>query len=882
MITALLFLSAFPVNDAEPTRADTSSLTMGNVTQVGGSNSTTYNFTAFYMDINNTAPNYMLVEIDGWYYNMTVVPGFPLDYTRGVQFMYTITLSAGSHSYRFLAKNQTTEMRIPATGTSTLNTRNSGPVLSNYTYTPSSPTDSEGVYFFVTYSDPNGYSERYVMLYIWESGDKINTTSVNMSVQSGNYTSGVICWAALNLTAGFYNYYFEAVNINRENVSLPSDGMYNLTVRGTSQPNNPPALYGGSHSPLNPTEQDLITFSVGYYDQDNDPPTGADLVLFKDNSTYPVTYNLASNGNTYNIGVTLSVNVYLKTGSYLYYFQVTSWNASSRGYDYIRTVNSTVNVSAASVPYMTGLQVSPATPVANSAINVTVTYKDPLGGSQIPDVKMHIHQTDGPSSVVYDYNMTRTGSNFTAGVTYYTNLILGAGNYSYYLSYRVYNGSFRYPVTNQTIYVSPPAVDNAPVLSRGGVTGNAGNYTFSVTYLDSDNDAPTYIRLNIGPASWNGSAVAQYFSVYNMSSRGSTYNRGITATYTLSLTNGSYRYYFDTFSRGTNGNGSATYPVGSYLYLNVSITPPTNSAPVLYSPSVSPASPISGNGVSFSIYYKDIDNDAPSNVTLYLGSTRYAMTGSSTTYTRGVVYSSGMTLTTGNYSYYFWAISGNHSARYPARGSLSLSVVSGNNGGINNETGNNSAALVIDPASGEMDLEIVEIEEGVYLQFDGFEDGVVKLTMNSDEVKDRVIKLDLDEDIIGDDFTILLDGKKVKVGEIDDVDSMEGDQPLYALVVEDGTVTMHLYIPDASSHSIEAFNEENDRSDFPWIPVILIGAAAVILLIVAISVLTSAQVKKKQESFYSDFDLETSLDEDELLVSGKLDEEESSWDDLLE
>jgi hypothetical protein len=86
------------------------------------------------------------------------------------------------------------------------------------------------------------------------------------------------------------------------------------------------------------------------------------------------------------------------------------------------------------------------------------------------------------------------------------------------------------------------APNHAPTLSSSGVSPSSGKtdtaFTFSVTYTDADNDAPTVKKVYI-----DGVA-------HDMSSTATTYTSGVVFTYSTKLSKGSHTYYFE-FSDGT-------------------------------------------------------------------------------------------------------------------------------------------------------------------------------------------------------------------------------------------------------------------------------------------------------------------------------------------
>ncbi|MBI5234406.1 MAG: SBBP repeat-containing protein, partial [Deltaproteobacteria bacterium] len=105
-----------------------------------GTGSTTFTYKVVYTDLDDDAPDYVKVHIDG------SVPGAAMsldtdaapslqdgDYTNGEQYTYETTLAAGSHDYYFTASDGIDSARLPSTSTL------SGPTVSDLEITTTSP-----------------------------------------------------------------------------------------------------------------------------------------------------------------------------------------------------------------------------------------------------------------------------------------------------------------------------------------------------------------------------------------------------------------------------------------------------------------------------------------------------------------------------------------------------------------------------------------------------------------------------------------------------------------------------------------------------------------------------------------------------------------------
>jgi hypothetical protein len=699
------------------------------------------------------------------------------------------------------------------------------------------------------------------------------------------------CYIFLKLVEGNYSYRFHGKNSDNSSISYPWSEHLSIYIAPGKDPivNHPPSLYGVNVDPDEPTNGDIVEFGVYYRDLDDDAPVVVYLEMYDENMTPMQGYNLTSISADYYHGVYYHVNVTMYTGSYHYWFSTLYYNSSSRKYEKVTTDNTSITVrDPFTYPSLYNHSVYPPSKIAGTPINFSVHYFDPFEGREDPDVKLFMWHSDGPDSTIYTYNMTRNGNSYSAGVVYYTNLNLQAGNYSYNYGYWVYNGTFMYPLhSNLTLYVAPVIRDHPPVLFRENVSISGTNVTFSVHYKDPDGDSPHSVYVNFIDKNRPNVSLA----MHNMTMRGSSFDTGIVATVVVSLKPGTYHYRFETTSKGTSGWSSASLPVNftSYLTVTVRSIQPTNSAPVLYSPSVSPARPVAGNLVNFSINYRDADGDSPSHVKLFIttGSrlVSHKMTIQRGNFTNGVGSYISLNLSSGTYSYHFQTGSGSHTVTYPSRGTLSLTVQTSGGGG-NNRRVNGTAMFSLDPETGDVKIDTVEVEEGLYLELQGFDDGVVSIKITSEEIKNRLVSFEIDEDVldIEGEFVLFLDGKRIGSITLEEIYAYQGDEPQYHLEFKDGKYVVHMFIPDATVHDVEASikGEDDSEESAYWILIVAMIAVVIVIAVVVVLILSKAQERKKKEDFYKDFDLDLEESGEEMgVLRGSLDEK-NDWDDLLE
>lgn len=900
LLTAILFLSSLiiPIDTkAGPSRDFNPDIWSGKVTPSIGDVNTTFNFTLNYRDGQNNTPTSVLVAVDGFFYNMTSENETLLNISIAEKFYYNHTgsFAPGTHEYFFYAATANGSDRYPPPP----NNRTfkvyvsspNDPELSDPQTHPYRPTTDTGVNFSIKYRDLDGDAPRNVVVEIY---DGFNMDTYGMNYSSGNYTNGVSCsLIGLKLDEGNYSYRFHAVNVRNETVYNPPSGHYSLYIAPNVTVDHPPVLYNNSRYPAEPKESEKVYFFVNYKDADNDAPISIWVEIKDYNRSFSKNIDMTKHQNySYSQGLKYTANISLSNGTYNYrYLAYNKLNASLPNQN---TYYFEVGSSSPVLPTLYSPAVSPQNPVENQTINFTVNYKDTSGGKEPHYVKLVLRPSGGPVS---KFNLAQTGTSYRTGVKYYKEIALLEGNHTYYFELILGNYSARFPEDhNYTLYVRPgTSQDHAPVLTGGmhspSSPGEDDNITFTVKYRDIDGDAPTHITLHLGPASAPFNS-----SKYTMTWTGSSYSTGVTATYILSLKQGSYRYCFVT------SNSKHTYIVwypgnSSYNYFNVtksSSPPPGNSAPVLSSPAASPMRPAEGQPVNFTIWYKDADGDAPSYIKMSIGKsgfngTVYSMSVTGTSYANGISAFKVLNLSAGNYSYHFKTASGNHSVRYPASGSYMLYVAKSSGGSSPERKVNTSVSLSSNP-SGGMDMDEIEVEEGLTLRIKEYKEGKISILIESDQPKDRVMTFEIDPDLFGDmtdeGITIKLDGEKVSSSSIEDLTNSTGDKALYNLMMKDGKYLLYLYIPDATSNNVEAYmddGQEEENASYGLLVAFLIIAVVLSCLVASgIWFLAFAQNRKKKEAFYHDFDLDMDDQGNKTVVSGSLDEEEMDWDSFIE
>ncbi|MGA1822365.1 MAG: hypothetical protein ACMUIG_07550 [Thermoplasmatota archaeon] len=899
----------FESGEALPTRASSPTFSGGAVSPATGYNNTIFNFTVWYMDADGDLPVYVAVFIDDVQYNMTCGIGGTPNVTRLVPYYYSTTLSTGNHTYYFFANNTVNEtVRSPVKGSNqlTVGIQQTGPNLSGGKHSPDLPLEGTAVNFTVTYSDPDGNAPSGVYVDYIHGGLDSNYTygNVTMNVSGINYKTGVLCHALITFEAGTCYYKFSTTNNKSEKARYPSSTYLSVKIAQRIT-DSKPMISNVNISPAAPVENENFTISAVYSDTDNDMPVSVILNIYDANLTPKYNYTMAVAGSNYIAGVTCSRILRLDDGTYYFDIKAVNRNAS------VTSNPSILNVTRNNTNPANQLRSGghyPSNPVHNQTVNFTVTFTD--SGNLPPNIIQLAIKASGSFMPYIFYNMSvGSGTNYTKGVVYYKTLKLPAGNYSYYFQATPGNMLtiiFFYPAgaTPISLYVRPNGSlkDNPPQLyssstsPRNPTSDQAVNFT--VYYKDIDGDAPSYLLLVIR----SGNSIMNY----SMKGIGTGYGRGVVYYKSLKLKSGNHTYYFVTASK----NYSARLPGSGSLTLYVSPPVKKDNSPVLYTPGVNPGKPNSSTPINFTIYYKDADNDAPSSMLLYLSAsgsrnfTSYNMKKKGTGYTSGVQLYRVLTLSSGNYSYYFQARSTNFTVTYPSSSILTLYVAPVSGGGgdggddvtppddddtepadDDTEPGIDGRVEIKSDNEGGADMDVIEIEEGFTISLIDFGDGKMEVEVRSDTPVKRIVVLGLEDDLFGgasmEDLIIFLDGKEIALADLQDLLDGMGSEPVYHIVYADGSYDLYIYIPETTTHTISAqVREEDDPSSgHGWIWMLLgILVVVVVVVLLAVALLTAAQRKRKTEAYFEDFEI--GMKDDDRVIRGDL--EDKDWNDIIE
>ena len=394
-------------------------LSSGGVSPSTGETTTTFTFSVTYTDLSNNPPTYVRVYIDGISYNMVKQNAGDNTYTDGCVYVYSTTLSAGSHNYYFEASNNLGNVRLPTIGTyagPNVGMPNSSPSLSSGTVSPSNGNTATLFTYTVVYTDVENTAPSYIRVYI----DGTSYNMVKQNAGDNTYTDGCVYVYSTTLSAGNHEYYFTASD-GSLSARLPDVGVYSGPV--VSAANTPPTLTSGLVSPSNAVYGTNVTYSVTYTDAENAAPSS--VIVYIDGTIHTmVKFNPAD--NTYTDGC---VYVYWTTtlaiGTHNYYFECSDGQLQARlptSGTYSGPVINPENVA----PVLSSGSVSPSSGTLGTTFTYLVSYSD--ADNNAPSfIKVHI---DGTS---YDMVKQNPSDNtYTDGCVYTYTTTLSLGNHNYY------------------------------------------------------------------------------------------------------------------------------------------------------------------------------------------------------------------------------------------------------------------------------------------------------------------------------------------------------------------------------------------------------------------------------------------------------------------
>ncbi len=295
-------------------------LSQGEVIPEFGGESTEFNFRVLYTDPDNDAPQYVKVFIDDVEYSAQPAGG--TSFLTGVYYSYKTNLAAGTdHRFRFEASDWAHVVKFPADGSEITGKPvvSFKPVLSNGTVTPSTGFAGDTFTFRVTYRDPDGVPPAAEIGYVRGriEGLPEPLELAPFGDPPYDYASGVVYQGTRTLPAGLaplyqHRFFFEASD-GYDAVRLdPSPNI--LTVyEGRAE------LRNGTLSPLTGTATSTFTYSVYYFDPNNQAPRA--VYVYVDGVRRTMS-KVDPSDNNYRDGALYQYSTRLTTaGTYTYRFE---------------------------------------------------------------------------------------------------------------------------------------------------------------------------------------------------------------------------------------------------------------------------------------------------------------------------------------------------------------------------------------------------------------------------------------------------------------------------------------------------------------------------------------------------------------------------------
>ena len=612
-------------------------LTSGSVYPLNGSETTQFNFSVIYTDLDNNYPLYMNVLINGSPYTMDKQVPSDNNYTDGCAYQYLGYLQPGLYNYSFecgdwnYTNSTPTYMGINVTGYN-LNscTLSNGQVIPNKGY-----NDTTVFHFQVNYTDIDNNAPTFVNI-------TINMTTygmVQLNPLDTNYADGCIYDYATTLdTLGFYTFYMNCSD-GLYNASTSShigpevirtqlfDGMnINHTLTSSFFGNGPSEfLYsGGSNGIFSVSwtfgfttwdvdvRNRIMTNTLGWFiDGDHTPAWIFSITSLGDNIPIGIiqmgppepehTFNVSGEMDYILPGygpVEVWILTDLTSPAAVWYEKSTGillngtfyffGGTETYTFDFVDTNADITYITNDYAPELTSGSVEPMTGNQTTQFNFTVIYTD-----QDNNYPLYINTLiNGTPFPMQKHDLL--DSNYTDGCLYEYLSFLQPGSYNYSFECGDWNYTNSTPTQVGISVVEFNLIQ--PVLSNGQViptTGYNGTtiFVFSVNYTDAENNGPSYINVTINSTS---------YSMDKQNPLDTNFIDGCIYEYNTQLSdNGVYVFYFNC-SDGIFPASDGPYigpavkksPLFDGMFTNYTIT-----------------SNVMGNGISTFFYSQKLNND---------------------------------------------------------------------------------------------------------------------------------------------------------------------------------------------------------------------------------------------------------------------------------
>nr|MDO8109032.1 hypothetical protein [Candidatus Sigynarchaeota archaeon] len=584
-----------------------------------GNTATNYNFTVEYRDADNNFPTIITISINGTVYTMQAANPADSDATDGKVYYYATTLSVvGQYVFQVNCSDGTYLANTGIINKPEVILLNTTPTLSSGQVFPLSGTPSQTFTFSVVYTDAENNNPFYVRVVV-------NGTQYAMLKQTpgdNTYTDGCLYIYSSTFPIGFYVFYFNC----SDGLATGTTATSNFTVSIIN--NYAPMLLNPTVSPEIGYQTTSFNFSVVYLDSDNNLP--AIITLTINGSSYIMqptspTDSDVTNGKGYFYITTLS-----DLGQYQFQVNV------SDGFYLANTalINKPEVVLVNTPPTLGSGQVTPSSGTTSQIFSFSVVYTDADNNNPI-----YVHVVvDGVQYAMSKQNIS--DNTYTDGCSYGFSMNFLAGTRFYYF---ICSDSLDVATTAIANFNVTVVNNNAPMLLNPAVTPETGTqstvFNFTIRYLDLDNNFPAIITITI-----NGTL----YMMQTSNAADTDARDGKDYYYATTLTSLGWYQFRVNCSDGI-------YAANTGL-INKPQVVQGNTAPVLSSHQVIPASGTSTTNFTFSVIYTDAENDAPSYVRVIVDGDQHVMVKQNTadvTYSDGCIYVVSLVFTQGNHSFYF-------------------------------------------------------------------------------------------------------------------------------------------------------------------------------------------------------------------------------------
>ncbi len=575
---------------------------------VDGSSTTEFTFSVVYRDVDGQggqAPSFVNIIIDGVVHPMTLSTSNPV-YSTGATFSYTTKLSSGSHLYYFEASDGTGSAAYDADGSKSSAAEITGlvpivgpfvndrPVLSSGAVSPN-PVDGiaagSSATYAVTYTDADGNPPNVGYPKVWidnptEVDYSGKVTAVNgstLTIGGADWAPGVLTGKLLQVTTGLV---IDPETQTLRSPSAASGRIYQVLDSGRNT------------LVVTPTELPGETIIVG----DTISVTG--LVMSKQNPQQtdyrqPVPYQL--------------VVPSMPVGTHEYHFSVVSAptvevvTLRAGSAEFAGPLVTSTPPDGNVAPVLAAGSVTPDRGVSNTAFTFEVAYSDadddPPGAHDGVFGYVRLVFNDG-SYPAQRMQPVGAVNSWISPVVYRVVLDdLPAGTHLFHFEASDGYRAVRYPET--TAYDTAVVINSAPSLASGTVSPPNGtpdtDFTWSVVYIDADNQAPAFMRVLIDGTAHDMAKITA----------GSNYASGVTYRWTQNLPLGTHNFLFQA------SDGQPGEPVVQTTLQSGPIVQDV-AGPELTDGAVSPTQGAANEQFVYSVWYRDPNNRQPASISVFI------------------------------------------------------------------------------------------------------------------------------------------------------------------------------------------------------------------------------------------------------------------------